>query len=399
MTSDAIVVDRVSKMYRIYHERNQDLKRRILRGRRARFEAFWAVKDLSLTVPHGEVFGVIGSNGSGKSTTLKLLARILTPDEGAIRTDGTVAALLELGAGFHPELTGRENVYLNGALLGISKADLVRRFDDIVGFAGLEQFIDNPIKTYSSGMQVRLGFSVAINVDPDILLVDEVLAVGDEEFQRRCLERIESMRSAGKTIVVVSHGLAMVREMCERVAWIDKGALRAVGSAEEVVDAYQAHAIPPGTAVGAIADAAGRQGAGAVRVEQVSLDDGRGADLVTGGPMTLRIRLSARNDAPDATVSFAVRRADGADLVSSTPAAPIAWDAGGPGAATLAYEVGAVPLGPGEYEATVRVSSGGGTRPIEEDVTTQRFAVRANPDSHDRGVVALLGAWRRESGS
>src|SRR5262249_60818608 len=160
-------------------------------------------------------FGLIGENGSGKSTMLKCIARILRPDQGSIAVAGKVSALLELGAGFHPELSGRENVYLNGAILGLGKRQLDARFDEIVAFAGIEQFIDTPVKNYSSGMYVRLGFSVAINVDPDILLVDEVLAVGDAEFQRRCMERFDEMRASGKTIVIVTHALGSVRNLCD----------------------------------------------------------------------------------------------------------------------------------------------------------------------------------------
>ena len=201
MSEPAIVVDGLSKRFRLYHDRNQTLKAAVMRGRRARYEEFWALRDVSLEIAEGATYGFIGTNGSGKSTLLKCLARILVPDEGTVRTRGKVSALLELGAGFHPELSGRENVYLNGSILGLSKRELDHRFDDIVAFAGLERFIDTPVKNYSSGMYVRLGFSVAINVDPDILLVDEVLAVGDEQFQRRCNERFADLRAQGTTIV------------------------------------------------------------------------------------------------------------------------------------------------------------------------------------------------------
>ena len=180
----------------------------------------------------------MGHNGSGKSTMLKTLARILRADKGSVAVKGKVSALLELGAGFHPELSGRENVYLNGAILGLSKRDIDSRFDDIVGFAGLERFIDSPVKNYSSGMYVRLGFSVAINVDPDVLLIDEVLAVGDEEFQRKCLERVADLRAAGKTIVVVTHALSTVRNMCDQAIWLEQGEVKYTGTGHEVADEY-----------------------------------------------------------------------------------------------------------------------------------------------------------------
>ncbi|MGA0922815.1 MAG: ABC transporter ATP-binding protein, partial [Ilumatobacteraceae bacterium] len=191
MSAPAVAVHDLWKSFRLYHERNQFLKAAILRGRRARYEEFWALKDVSFEVPVGTTFGVIGSNGSGKSTLLKCLAGILVPERGSVEISGRISALLELGAGFHPELSGRENVFLNGAILGLSKKEIAARFDSIVDFAGLEDFIDTPVKNYSSGMFVRLGFAVAAHVEPEVLLVDEVLSVGDEAFQRKSAEKIE----------------------------------------------------------------------------------------------------------------------------------------------------------------------------------------------------------------
>ncbi|MGA0231126.1 MAG: ABC transporter ATP-binding protein, partial [Ilumatobacteraceae bacterium] len=206
MSAPAVAVHDLWKSFRLYHERNQFLKAAILRGRRARYEEFWALKDVSFEVPVGTTFGVIGSNGSGKSTLLKCLAGILVPERGSVEISGRISALLELGAGFHPELSGRENVFLNGAILGLSKKEIAARFDSIVDFAGLEDFIDTPVKNYSSGMFVRLGFAVAAHVEPEVLLVDEVLSVGDEAFQRKSAEKIEQFRREGRTIVFVSHG-------------------------------------------------------------------------------------------------------------------------------------------------------------------------------------------------
>jgi ABC-type polysaccharide/polyol phosphate transport system ATPase subunit len=234
----AINVSEVAKRFRIYHERNDSLKASVMRGKRASFEEFWAVDDVSFTVNCGETFGIIGENGSGKSTLLKCMARILRPDRGNVTVGGKLSALLELGAGFHQELSGRDNVYLNGSILGLSKREIDSRFDEIVDFAGLGKFIDTPVKNYSSGMYVRLGFSVAINVDPDVLLVDEVLSVGDETFQRRCAEKFTEMQREGKTIVVVSHGLGQLRSMCDRLAWMRNGKLAGLGDAKDVIDEY-----------------------------------------------------------------------------------------------------------------------------------------------------------------
>ena len=207
MPSNAIEIHNLWKTFRLYQEKNQYLKAAVLRGRRARYEDFWALKEVSFDVPFGSTLGIIGSNGSGKSTLLKCLAGILSPDKGSVKINGRISALLELGAGFHLDLSGRENVYLNGAILGLSKREVTEKFDDIVEFAGLGKFIDTPVKNYSSGMIVRLGFAVAANVEPEILLIDEVLSVGDQSFQLRCIERIEKFRQDGKTMVFVSHSL------------------------------------------------------------------------------------------------------------------------------------------------------------------------------------------------
>lgn len=234
----AMVAHGVSKRFRIYHERNQSLKQTILRRRRGVFEEFWALEDVSLEIPKASTFGLIGENGSGKSTLLKCLAKILVPDKGSIESQGSISALLELGAGFHPELSGRENVFLNGAILGISPKELNRRFDEIVEFSGIERFIDTPVKNYSSGMYVRLGFAVAINVSPDILLVDEVLAVGDAEFQQKCALKFQELKDSGCTIVVVSHAMGMIEQLCDSGAWLEHGTVKAVGSAAEIIDSY-----------------------------------------------------------------------------------------------------------------------------------------------------------------
>lgn len=240
MSDIAISIDDVSKRFRLYHERNQSLKSAIMRGRVSVHEDFWALRDVSFDVPTGSTFGLIGSNGSGKSTLLKCLARIYYPDKGSISARGKVAALLEVGSGFHPELSGRENIYLNGSILGMSRKEVARKFDEIVDFSGVEQFIDQPVKNYSSGMYVRLGFSVAINVDPDILIVDEVLAVGDAEFQEKCRQKFLDFKQAGKTVVLVSHAMGQVQDMCDHAAWLNKGELVAVGEAEPTINAYLA---------------------------------------------------------------------------------------------------------------------------------------------------------------
>jgi ABC-2 type transport system ATP-binding protein len=238
MPEIAVAAESVWKNFRLYHERNRYIKAAILRGRRARYEEFWALQDVSFEVAHGSTFGIIGSNGSGKSTMLKCLAGILFPNQGRVVVNGRLAALLELGAGFHPELSGRENIYLNGAILSMSRREITRKYDEIVEFAGLEKFIDTPVKNFSSGMTVRLGFAIAAHVDPEILLIDEVLSVGDQAFQRKSLEKIEEFRRDGRTIIFVSHGLTQVQQLCTQVAWLEKGQLRQIGPVNEVIAAY-----------------------------------------------------------------------------------------------------------------------------------------------------------------
>ena len=236
--SNAVEVKNLSKIFRLHHERNQSLKSAIMRGRISRYEDFLAIDDVSFDVPSGSTFGLIGSNGSGKSTLLKCLARIYSPNSGRITYKGKMAALLEVGSGFHHELTGKENTYLNGSILGMSKREIDKKYDEIVDFSGVERFIDQPVKNYSSGMYVRLGFSVAISVQPEILVVDEVLAVGDEEFQRKCLEKFRQYKKSGRTVILVSHSMDTVSEMCDQVAWLEKGVLRGVGDSAPVVKQY-----------------------------------------------------------------------------------------------------------------------------------------------------------------
>ncbi len=237
---NAISVENVSKKFILAHDRPKnlaDLSRGILR-RRVK-EDFWALSDVSFDVKQGEALGIIGHNGAGKSTMLKLLTRIMNPTKGRIRTRGRVSALIEVGAGFHPEMTGRENIYLNGSILGMTQREIASKFDEIVSFAELEKFIDTPVKRYSSGMYARLGFAVAAHVDPEVLIVDEVLSVGDAAFQERCTKRMRELRSSEKTIVFVSHNMGAVTSLCDRVAVLDHGSIKTISDGESAVKAYR----------------------------------------------------------------------------------------------------------------------------------------------------------------
>lgn len=236
-----IRIEEVSVRYRVPQERIGTLKEYVIRRLKGQihYHEFWALEGINLEIHSGEVFGIIGRNGAGKSTLLKVVSRVLRPTKGRVVVRGHLAPLLELGAGFHPELTGRENVFLNGALLGHTQAEIEERLDHIIRFADLDDFITSPLRTYSTGMMLRLGFAVATAWEPDLLVLDEVLAVGDEAFQQKCNRRIDSFRKNGTTVLLVSHNADQVRSMCQRVAWIDAGTIRAVGSAEEVVRLYQ----------------------------------------------------------------------------------------------------------------------------------------------------------------
>jgi ABC-type polysaccharide/polyol phosphate transport system ATPase subunit len=241
--ADAIVLEHVGVRYRAPDERIQSLKEYTIRWLQGKIKHrdFWALQDINLSIPRGEALGLIGHNGAGKSTLSKLVARVLKPNTGRIVVRGQVAPLLEFGAGFHPELTGRENVYLNGALLGFTRREMEGKFDRIVDFAELWDFIDAPMRTYSSGMWARLGFAVATDVKPDILIIDEVLSVGDESFQRKSAARMQEFRDLGATILFVSHNMPTIEEMCHQAAWLDHGHLMEVGEPKKVIQAYRQH--------------------------------------------------------------------------------------------------------------------------------------------------------------
>jgi ABC-2 type transport system ATP-binding protein/lipopolysaccharide transport system ATP-binding protein len=238
---ETIRLENVSVRYRVPRERIGTFKEYLIRWMQGKVKhnTFWALKDVSLSVYKGEVFGLIGPNGAGKSTLLKLIARVLRPTEGRVIVRGRVAPLLEVGAGFHPELTGRENILLNGAILGFTRQEMGDKFKSIVDFAELWDFIDAPLRTYSSGMWARLGFAVATDVNPDVLIVDEILSVGDEAFQRKSMARVQSFREQGTSILLVSHNMGTIESICQRAAWLDHGQLKATGPAPEVVRAYR----------------------------------------------------------------------------------------------------------------------------------------------------------------
>lgn len=238
MAENIIEVKNVSKKFRVYKDRGTTIKERILSSKRRKYEERIVLDHISFQIQKGEAVGLIGHNGCGKSTTLKLLTKIIYPDSGTISVAGRVSSLLELGAGFHPDMSGRQNIYINASILGFTKKEIDKRIADMIRFSELEEYIDNPIRTYSSGMYMRLAFSVAIHVDAEILLIDEILAVGDANFQRKCMNKLIQLKKEGVTIVIVSHSLDQIRGICERAIWIDQGQIREHGETDQVVKDY-----------------------------------------------------------------------------------------------------------------------------------------------------------------
>jgi ABC-2 type transport system ATP-binding protein len=373
----AVLVDDVSKRFRLYKEKHTSLKERVIHFGRIPYEEFWALRDIDLAIEQGETVGLLGHNGSGKSTLLKCIAGILQPTHGTIQVTGRLAALLELGAGFHPDLTGRENVFLNASILGMPKKEIERRFDEIVAFAELERFIDNQVKHYSSGMYVRLGFAVAVNMEPDVLLVDEVLAVGDESFQRKCLDRVKRFQREGRTIVFVTHAADLVRQICDRAAVLDHGHLVAVGTPGEAVRSFREHLLqqdrqheaeqlapaeapPEEQAPSAEGIVVTTEADNRLRVTGVRMDFpgvGTRPYLHTGDPLAIHVAYDAAERFDDVVLSLAVHDIDG-DLVFSANTDDLGAPLGvieGPGEVVFATE--RVPLLDGTYLLTIGVHS------------------------------------------
>src|SRR4051812_30974729 len=301
-----LVLDHVSKRYQVRHRLEAKNGWRSLRQRlqafRRQTNEFWALRDVCLEVARGETVGIIGHNGAGKSTILKLLSKVTTPTSGEIRISGRLSALIEVGSGFHPELTGRENIYLSGSILGMRRREIAEKLEGIIDFAGVRDFIDTPVKHYSSGMYVRLGFSIAAHLEPDILLLDEVLAVGDAAFQAKCLDRITRLHGDGRTIVFVSHDLVSVERLCGRVILLNHGQVIASGSARDVIEIYweTGRTRQASEQVDQSAECS-RQ----VEITSVTCHDASGQDtnaIRTGSPVTVRIKYAAHVTVPDAIV-------------------------------------------------------------------------------------------------
>lgn len=374
-----------------------------MRGRPTSTEDFWALRDVSLRIPSGGMYGLIGHNGSGKSTLLKLVTGIYRPTSGSITTVGRIAALIELGAGFHPDMTGRENIRLNGAILGLTKKEIAAATDSIIEFSGLREFIDDPVKHYSSGMYVRLGFSVAVNVKPDVLLVDEVLAVGDEEFQRKCFDHLAALRKSGTTIVVVSHGLGQIESLCDEVTWLDHGQVAGSGPASRVVSAYLEKVNTDESArnprIEADREAGDRQSHTVIELTRAAVTNAQGHSIdhvETGTTFSVAVGLTAHEEVLGPNVRVAFQHESG-PLVTMVNNHRHNVDFGYVrGKHTVHASLTGNPLLPGRYLVHIDVFDHTGTRVIDTWNNALEFVVRSPRGEIGQGFVDLPATFRIE---
>jgi ABC-type polysaccharide/polyol phosphate transport system ATPase subunit len=402
MTAPRLVFDRVTKSFR---DRTHPRVLRdaipsavgLLLGRpepaRSRFTA---LDDVSFEVAPGEALGVIGRNGAGKSTTLKLAAGIYRPDSGAVRRGGRVAAMIELSAGFHPDLSGRENVYLSGALLGLRRREVHALLPDILEFAGIGAFVEAPLRVYSTGMVVRLGFAVASFVPAEILLVDEVLAVGDIDFHAKCVDRMAQRRRENVSLLLVSHQLAVIEQFCDRAIFVDRGRKQAEGTPVTVLDEYRRRAAALGAGPERSTDPAVRSGTGDVTIVSVAVsgDAADGGRVVAGRPFSVRLSLETVRPGPSPTLGVEIHGLDGILVArAESPGDPSVHVAAGPGSADVAFRRNA--LLPGAYALTVFARDPAGHLDLDVQVKSHRFAVWGERSGGERGVVSLDPEWKR----
>lgn len=394
---NAIEVDHVTKTFKVHSEKVNSLKAAIAARGRNRYEEFYALRDVTFDVREGEMFGVIGHNGSGKSTLLKCMAGILRPNAGEVRVHQRMSALLELGAGFHPELSGRDNVFLNAAILGMSRREIAKRFDEIVEFSGLQAFIDAPVKTYSSGMYVRLAFAVAINVDPNLLIIDEILAVGDVTFQQRCLEKFVEFRNEGRTIVLVTHAMRTVKEMCDRAVWLSHGVITGEGDPGDLVDEYTEAMLGGNLRTD---DGSIRRGSGEIQITSVELlvnDDPTPVKRFrTGDDVRLRLHYRAEQAVPRPVIAVSIDQLGGA-----TVTAPTTRDVGVlpdslSGEGVVEVVLRDVPLLPGTFDVHTTISDFSRGQVYDHLQQALRFDVLTGRSMETGGVVTLRPEWTIE---
>ena len=398
-----IVLDDVAVRYRVPKERIPSFKEYVIRWVKGEvsYQDFWALQNINLKVRRGEVLGIVGPNGAGKSTLLKVVARVLRPTKGRVQINGMVAPLLELGAGFDYELTGRENIYLNGAILGYSKSNIESRFDRIVEFAGLGDFIDAPLRTYSTGMVARLGFAVATDVRPEILIVDEILGVGDAEFQTKSFERIQRFQAEGTTILLVSHSLGKVEEMCSRAIWLDHGVEMSAGPTKTVVNQYMRKVL--GVEAERLAGeirvrSDQRWGTFKIEITHVSIMDVNGVEqsiFQTGDPLILKIQYFAHEPVKAPIFGMAIHRQDGLHITGPNTRFFGLKLPTIDGRGEITCKIPHLSLLDGSYQISVASTNWEDTEMFDYHDRVYPFRV-ANIGSKDKetyGVVTLRGEW------
>jgi lipopolysaccharide transport system ATP-binding protein len=398
--TDAIRAENLSKRFWLHTERRTALKERFVRGRPPKAREFWALRDATFSIERGSTFGLLGQNGSGKSTTLKVLAGIYRPTSGRVIVNGRISALLELGAGFHGELTGRENIRLNGAILGMSSRQTEAAMDEIIDFSGIAEFIDSPVKVYSSGMFVRLGFAIAVSLDPEILIVDEVIAVGDEEFQRKCFDHLFELRKRGATIVLVSHALSLIQDLCDQAAWLDHGRIRQIGIARDVVDGYlqdvnarEAQSQEATSGGEPPAEEGRRLGTGEARISSIEFLDSTGrpsAVLFSGEACTIRLHFVARERLARAIFGIGFLHESGVNVAGP--------NSGKTGAFALSEGEGYVDFVVDELllqPATYQVSTAIVDRGHMYDYADRAFELRVRASGEQEpGLTRMPGLWK-----
>jgi lipopolysaccharide transport system ATP-binding protein len=404
----AIRFDTVSKKFRLDIARPRSLQEMFVQRRlRAEAEWFWALKEVSFTIEPGEHVGLVGTNGSGKSTLLKLMSRVIQPTTGLIETHGRVAGLLELGTGFHPDLTGRENIFLNASILGLSRAETKRRLEDIIEFADIGPFIDVQVRNYSSGMVVRLGFAITTALEPEVLLIDEVLAVGDADFQRKCITRLEDLQAQGVTLMFVSHGLNQVQQLCQRAIWISHGRIVADGEVETVAGRYL-DSVAPATAKRHIPQPASPQpvetpkpinrwGTYQAEITQVELQNAAGECppyFKTGGFLRLRMHYQAQTRIERPTFGLAFHRHDGVHVNGPNSVSEGYHIDAIEGCGYMDYVIERLPLNAGAYELTVAIYNHDSTLAYDHQHRAIALEVRSASVWSEAGVMHIPATWQ-----
>ncbi|MEK6274687.1 MAG: ABC transporter ATP-binding protein [Actinomycetota bacterium] len=396
MKEGEILVENVGRRFRVYPKRNMTLKEAIVRRRDLKPTDIWALREVSLHIEPGKSIGFVGRNGSGKTTLLRLIAGIFGPTTGRVEVGGTVGSLLELGAGFHPDFTGRENIYLSGSIYGLKRRVVNERLDEIVDFAELDRFIDFPVRTYSAGMQMRLGFAIAVHVQADVLLLDEVFAVGDEAFQRKCVSKINEFTGQGGTLCFVSHVASAVEHLCDRAVLLRGGRVEYDGETEEALRRYHAQLAdeeaPPEIGAGLQ-----EWGSGEVRVAGVAVEgaDGVSRDqFVSGEPVSVRFLIESERSVPAPRLSLELRDLTGALLgASQQDLGELGWD-GEPGIGQIRFAVDRLPLAEGSFQLGVSIVDAAGSHRYHRLDRAAQFVVSGADGS--RGPLLLEGAWSLE---